>query len=260
MTDIVPDYMTALVGYRGWRVSPEGDLLSHNQMTSEPWPNRVRKQALCTNVQHSAEAWGASQLSGGLHRYTTMTTSSMYIASSLMQPVASFASWWASKMAEKAQANHHAPEAGCSCGIYAAKSQGPHYLTYASETDVWGEVYLWGKIQEYTDGYRAEFAYPKALSTSRERLASRIADRYGVPCQYVRRSESDSGITFSGAALGGLSSSPLSQNVSSLSSTPLSVSGSSTSALWHYAVQYSTAVLLQPSTSPSWWRKYTGRT
>lgn len=186
MIDVVPDYMTALVGYRSWGVTPEGDLLSLNQNTSEPWPAKTKKGAICTQILD--EAWGASQLSGGWSTYATTSmimSSTAYVPSIIQPAVLNFAQWWSRKMVQKAHANHHAPEAGCSCGVYAAKAKSNHFRSYREGQPVWGEVYLWGKIQEYTEGYRAEFAYPKELSTSRSDLAEKIAGKYGVPCKVV---------------------------------------------------------------------------
>lgn len=173
--------MTAFVGYRAWSVTADGDLLSLNQNTSEVWPNKVKKLALCMKCRE--EGWGASQLLAGPMAYLTSSAYTPQVFQPVMQ---TFAGWWNRKMVEKANAEHHAPEAGCSCGIYAAKSdQSEHYHSYRAGQPVWGEVYLWGKVQDYTEGYRAEYAYPKTLSTSRAELADKIAARYGVPCAYV---------------------------------------------------------------------------
>ncbi len=48
-----------------------------------------------------------------------------------------------------------------------------------------GEVWLWGRIEEHEDGYRAEFAYPKKLWAGPNKLVypielAAIAKRYGI--------------------------------------------------------------------------------
>ena len=63
---------------------------------------------------------------------------------------------------------HDAPVAGCTCGIYAMKSEHVQVLqgnppgfqeTYIAR----GRVALWGRVIEHEFGYRAEFAYPYEL-------------------------------------------------------------------------------------------------
>jgi hypothetical protein len=43
-----------------------------------------------------------------------------------------------------------------------------------------GQVYLWGQIVEHTRGYRAEFAYPKALITTYEADAALLREKWNV--------------------------------------------------------------------------------
>ena len=166
MSDIVPDYMTALVGYRAWNLSPECDLLSIASHVMEPWPCQTKKQAICTHV----------------------SAPGMVLSSTSMQPVFSgaFEEIWQRRSRKRALRNHHPPEPTCCCGIYAAKSNtSSEFLGYTYGAKVWGEVYLWGRIQEYSEGYRAEFAYPKSLKTIDQILALKIGERYGVPCEVV---------------------------------------------------------------------------
>jgi hypothetical protein len=58
---------------------------------------------------------------------------------------------------------HRPPQQRCGCGVYALKSlkilRNSHYFGY----ECFGQVSLWGRIIEGDDGYRAEFAYPKAI-------------------------------------------------------------------------------------------------
>jgi hypothetical protein len=67
---------------------------------------------------------------------------------------------------------HTAPDAKCTCGLYAAKTLvGLLELGYAERATrpstntivAIGEVNLWGRIIETERGYRAQYAYPKRL-------------------------------------------------------------------------------------------------
>lgn len=83
------------------------------------------------------------------------------------------------KQATCAGINHGltSPEERCSCGIYAFSSLGRLLREMPSVHDgkrVFGEVALWGTVIEHEHGWRAEYAYPRVL-TSRE-----AAERYGV--------------------------------------------------------------------------------
>jgi len=62
---------------------------------------------------------------------------------------------------------HSAPHLGCDCGIHSVKIPedalkwkdfGQHVFLRA-----YGEVYLWGIVHHYTDGYTAQYAYPKKI-------------------------------------------------------------------------------------------------
>lgn len=81
-------------------------------------------------------------------------------------------------------------EGNCSCGLYAAKTykhlMGMGYPSYDAATGkfcVVGEVSLWGKIVEGTQGWRAQVGYPRKLYVPFEawRLAKPLHDAYGVP-------------------------------------------------------------------------------
>jgi DNA-binding CsgD family transcriptional regulator len=54
---------------------------------------------------------------------------------------------------------HQAPQADCTCGIYAVKTAEQRM----SSGGIFGEVYLWGTVVEHERGWRAQFAYPKNL-------------------------------------------------------------------------------------------------
>lgn len=73
----------------------------------------------------------------------------------------------------------------CECGIYAYKSIreaktgfGPTDQRYSNR--VYGSVSLWGRVLECANGYRAQYAYPKAILDTGA-LARQMAGRYGVP-------------------------------------------------------------------------------
>jgi len=78
--------------------------------------------------------------------------------------------------------SHFPPEEKCTCGFYSFKT----YEKLVSEgygcQDFTAEVYYWGKIIECTEGYRAQYCYPKTIyGTSNQKYAEYIADLYGVP-------------------------------------------------------------------------------
>lgn len=58
-----------------------------------------------------------------------------------------------------------APARDCVCGIYAMKD--PTKLDAPTGLIVQGRVALWGRVIEHAEGYRAQYAYPVALSVWR---------------------------------------------------------------------------------------------
>jgi hypothetical protein len=59
---------------------------------------------------------------------------------------------------------HLAPGKDCTCGVWAFRTLEEFQKMAASyEVAVVGQVYLWGRILECENGYRAQFAYPKEL-------------------------------------------------------------------------------------------------
>jgi hypothetical protein len=109
--------------------------------------------------------------------------------------------YWAPRVKARATCNKHeahndadsakrVPNETCTCGFYAAKTldqlRGMHYPRYDEEGDrisVLGQMALWGKVIEGSQGWRAEFAYPARLWLPFEgfRLAKPLAKAYGVP-------------------------------------------------------------------------------
>jgi hypothetical protein len=93
---------------------------------------------------------------------------------------------------------HVAPQAQCSCGIYASSLA--HAAEYAQElatrhTVGWaiGIVSLWGTVVECERGFRASHAYPAELwvpwpeadaRVARPQIAAQLAD-YGVPVRLL---------------------------------------------------------------------------
>lgn len=198
MSDVVPDHITPLVGFRAWHVTQNGTLMSLNHETSDPWVPRTRKIAICSSLKETG--WGPSQY---LHASSYVTTSVSYTTSSSVMPPAralghaynvaknaapkeTFEAIWEGRKRDRLRRNHRPPELSCGCGIYAAKMGRQDYAKQfvTQRESAWGEVYLWGKVQDYSEGYRAEFAYPKSLSTNSP-WADLIEQNYGVPCAFV---------------------------------------------------------------------------
>jgi hypothetical protein len=104
--------------------------------------------------------------------------------------------------------NHSAPQAECTCGVYALKTMEnleEHLggnLGYG-RTECIGEVWLWGTVVECTNGYRAQYAYPKSITLRvhkslgmtgafdekgrnlawAQEMAAKLHERYGVPAK-----------------------------------------------------------------------------
>lgn len=71
----------------------------------------------------------------------------------------------------------------CQCGIYAFNKmelvQKEYTTSDRSKRYVYGECWLWGRVLECEKGYRAQFAYPKALIDNGA-IAKRMAEVFGV--------------------------------------------------------------------------------
>jgi len=59
-------------------------------------------------------------------------------------------------------AHEQPPQERCTCGIYAARETLDQLARRMR--CIHGEVYLWGRVVEHTDGWRAQYAYPKTLT------------------------------------------------------------------------------------------------
>ncbi len=78
--------------------------------------------------------------------------------------------------AEVVHDSHDAPQANCTCGIYAVKTL-DHFRNAGYERfGICGEVFLWGKVVEHELGYRAQLAYPKNLFLSLDALPFTLAE------------------------------------------------------------------------------------
>lgn len=89
---------------------------------------------------------------------------------------------------------HPVPVQSCSCGLYSAKTlehlQSMNYHRYdpdAGSVAVVGSVSLWGKVIEGTQGWRAQFGYPRELFVPFEafRLVKPLTEAYGVPVKLM---------------------------------------------------------------------------
>lgn len=84
-----------------------------------------------------------------------------------------------------------APALNCACGIYAHKPEHysrPWQYAGAEKCNAWGLVNLWGKIYEHSAGYKAQYAYPKELATTKAEVAEFLSDYFpGIPVHVVDR-------------------------------------------------------------------------
>lgn len=149
-----------IVGYRQWGLAnfyPEGHMLISGPNADSLWVPFTRMEAKC---------WPASQyMSTGTMTLTSTTT--------LEYPQPS---------------RHDSPDktAQCMCGINAYKNR-IAISPQATNPYIVGEVNLWGRVIEYEDGFRAQFAYPKKLAViaggdTAQRIANNLELAYGVPC------------------------------------------------------------------------------
>ena len=80
--------------------------------------------------------------------------------------------------------DHEAPQANCTCGIYAHTDMNDRELAFLDRPNVvLGTIAAWGRIEHEPSGFRAQSARLLALGRSRRRDTTqrRSAIRYGVP-------------------------------------------------------------------------------
>ena len=125
----VPDMVTCIVGWRGWSVKKRLDELRLEGIgMSHIWTPKKPEEATCkvgTGFnQMLSRAWGQDG------------------------PVET----------------NPAPGMKCTCGIWAFRTlEEFQAMAQQYEVDVVGQVYLWGRVLECENGFRAQYAYPKEL-------------------------------------------------------------------------------------------------
>jgi hypothetical protein len=77
---------------------------------------------------------------------------------------------------------HPVPFMNCTCGFYATKTLAQLIDNDYHTSGAFGTVSLWGKSIQFTDGYRAQFAYPREIwiPYTMLKFVEPLA-RYGVP-------------------------------------------------------------------------------
>jgi hypothetical protein len=145
-----PDYAEAIGAWRLWLPveTPEGIRL-RSLFHDTVWPPRVPLRATC---------------------------------------LAPRGAWPLGRLGRRRAAGHEAPEARCTCGLYAAHPDLLlEHLAAEPARYVVGRVFLWGRVVECERGWRAELAYPAHLyvAASARDVGRRCAALavYGVPVE-----------------------------------------------------------------------------
>jgi hypothetical protein len=128
----IPDYISAIVGYRGWTWDTKG----LKSLCGERWHPNHSLAARCR-------------------------------ASAVVGTIASRV---------EGHDSHEAPQANCTCGVYAAKSLEHLRKNGYDRCGIYGEVRLWGTVVEHERGWRAQLAYPKNLFLSPDALPFTLAE------------------------------------------------------------------------------------
>ena len=125
----VPDMVTCIVGWRGWSVKKRLDELRLEGIgMSHIWTPKKPEEATCKSGSFGyrlSAVWGdtPSELEA-----------------------------------------HFAPHKDCTCGIWAFRTlEEFQAMAQQYSVDVVGQVYLWGRVLECENGFRAQYAYPKEL-------------------------------------------------------------------------------------------------
>jgi hypothetical protein len=128
----IPDYISPIVGYRGWTWDTKG----LKSLSGVRWhPN----QSLAARCRASAVV---GTIAGRVEGHDS----------------------------------HEAPQAKCTCGVYAAKSLEHLRKNGYDRCGIYGEVCLWGTVVEHERGWRAQLAYPKNLFLSPDALPFTLAE------------------------------------------------------------------------------------
>ncbi len=128
----IPDYISPIVGYRGWTWDTKG----LKSLCGQRWHPGLALAARCR----------ASAVVGNI----------------------------AGRI--EADDSHEAPQAKCTCGVYAAKSLEHLRKNGYDRCGIYGEVCLWGTVVEHEWGWRAQLAYPKNLFLSPDALPFTLAE------------------------------------------------------------------------------------
>lgn len=164
-----------LTGVRSWtliRAYPDGYLLQ-----SLNGGSFARSQATLASAYYYT-----TSTSIGANTYTIQPT----YAQSSPAPY-----WFPRKRMEAKCFNEHdAPVLDCQCGLYVCRSPLPVSIVVPESLNtlpVLGEVNLWGRVIEHSDGWRGQYAYPKRLtifdSPNSQKIAKALEKSYGVPVE-----------------------------------------------------------------------------
>lgn len=163
---IVPDGIEPVVGWRRWGVR-NGRLVSMH--SGHLWEHGEAMQAKCQHVWHKF----ALTRDGYITWKETKKVAEMYkVPRPLVRPPKGMGY-------ELIPQSHDAPEAACSCGLYARDTEQATRSDGLGYGVVLGKVSLWGKVIPGDRGYRAQFGYPAEIWA--EEPFSMGLDAYGVP-------------------------------------------------------------------------------
>lgn len=190
---VVPDLPAAIVAYRAWVLDDQGWLLS--PMFGRRWPTSRPLDARCEEGSITAAGMPPQH----------------YALPSNVRPAARHRYLWSAPIplagprvltgpgrvrVHPVPCPHHdhATHRGHGCGLYGIRDARELAWRMPAATGhdsngrlftVWGEVWLSGQVLEYSDGYRASRATPKALwrptTPAAHAVAERAAERYGIP-------------------------------------------------------------------------------
>lgn len=156
----VPDIPEPIVAYRTWQIAHDGHLVS--PMFPTPWPTRGPLIAHCKTGMVTIPGTPYTAPTAALLSFPAWLTG--YPApprEQAPQPAVSHIAVHAIPCPPN-QVHHHG---GHGCGIYGIRraEEVQWRLGGGPPTHVYGEVWLSGEVLEYSDGYRASRATPKAL-------------------------------------------------------------------------------------------------
>jgi hypothetical protein len=193
---VTPDGFEPLVGYRAWIMTSDYDLKS----TAHDYIWKTEDVALCQNIP------GGHHVSVDLFRLKErLGTVTDPVERSVLE----------SRIDQAIMDAKRSPERNCMCGFYAVDDPGTIPARVGEHLDnlVYGRIKAWGKIAEYSEGFRAEKVRIDALFAPstwwQRRKARRVARKYGVPLEkspvkFTRRPFNKMPLVFSGFWLGAL--------------------------------------------------------